>query len=717
MSTITSPQKRATALRRLGLAAVVLVPLAFAGLFVGALGQSDTALDRIPAAIVNEDKLITTTDADGEEQNVFAGRQLVTELTGADGFDWTITNAEDAQALLDSGAVYAVLTVPSDFSESILSLSGDDPEKADISIATDDAHSYLTGSVAQVVGQTMTDTFGREITKQYLAGLYDGMGQLGSALGEAADGADQLADGASKLSGGLTQYTDGVGDLADGASELSTGVDQYTDGVEGLAGGASQLANGVGQYTGGVDALSSGLASLNAGASGLTALNDGITTYTGGVSSFSGGVSSLNAGAQGLTDLSGTITQYTGGVTEVTGGMNALAAEIEAALPPERAAEFTTQLAALQSLSDSGPALSDNAGNLVDLQSAIADLDTGAQGLSAGGQALAGNASAAISGIQSGISASASGANALSSKSSEVASGAAGVAGGANGLAAGSPRIASGVSELADGAGQLATRGNEVVSGASELASGAGDLATGLQEGADQVPVTDAATQARTVDAVVEPVGVEVTTANAVTDVGQGVATFFVPLGLWIGALAVFLVLRPVSRRALTSTARNGRLVAASIARAGAVTAAQAVLLVALLHGSLGVSWSLLPATFAFALVTALAFTAFHYLLTIGLGRGGLVVSLFLLAVQVTSTGGIYPIELLSTPFQIVSPFLPLTWAVNGMQGIIAGGAVGSVVSSALILVAFGVGSVILAMVAIRRTRRADLLGLVPATA
>ena len=112
----------------------------------------------------------------------------------------------------------------------------------------------------------------------------------------------------------------------------------------------------------------------------------------------------------------------------------------------------------------------------------------------------------------------------------------------------------------------------------------------------------------------------------------------------------------------------------------------------------------------------AFAFTAFHYLLTIGLGRAGLVVSLFVLAVQVTSTGGIYPIQLLSTPFQLVSPLLPLTYAVNGMQGILSGGDPGAVVASALTLLAFGAGSTILALFAIRRTRRATALGLVPST-
>ena len=208
--------------------------------------------------------------------------------------------------------------------------------------------------------------------------------------------------------------------------------------------------------------------------------------------------------------------------------------------------------------------------------------------------------------------------------------------------------------------------------------------------------------------------GLTVSTDNAVSEVGQLVATFFIPLGLWLGALAVFLVLRPVTRRALSSTARNGRLVASAIGKASLITGAQAVLLVALLHGALGVAWNLLPATLGFAVLTALAFTAFHYLLTIGLGRGGLVVSLFLLAVQVTSTGGVYPIELLSTPFQLVSPFLPLTYAVEGIQGILAGANPGSVVAAAAILLAFGVGSTVLALVAIRRTRRAGAIGLVP---
>ena len=551
------------------LGAVVLVPLAFTGLFVAALSQSETALDRIPAAIVNEDSLITTTNADGTQTNVFAGRQLLTELTGSDaeGFEWTITNAEAAEAALAAGEVYAILTVPSNFSSSLMSIATESPEKADITIRTDDAHSYLTGAVAQAVGQGMVNTFGNEITAQYIGGIYASLGDVGTALTAAADGATQLSDGAREFSTGLSTYTRGV-------RSLSTGLQQ-----------------------------------LNSGAGELSGLSAGVSSYTAGVSDLSAGLTGLNAGLQANPGIS------------------------------------AAEKAALQGIVD------------------------GLASASASGASLSGSTYTALGGIQSGIS------------------------------------------QSAGGAAQLANGGYALVGGASDLADGASELATGLTSGAAQVPAFDAEQSAASADVAADPVTLSVSTDNPVTDVGQAVATFFVPLGLWIGALAVFLVLRPVTRRALASTANNSRLVFSTLLRAAAVTAAQAVLLVALLHLSLGVSWASLPATLGFALLTAFAFTAFHYLLTVALGRVGLVVSLFVVAVQITSTGGLYPIELLSTPFQAISPLLPLTYGVSGMQAIISGGSTSDATTAAVALLGFAVVSVALGVLAMGRSRRADSLG------
>ena len=573
--------------RRGALGAVVLIPLAFAGLFVGALSQSDSALENIPAAIVNEDTLITSTADDGTESTVYAGRLLVSELTSGDteGFDWKITNADDAEEALANGEVYAILTVPSNFSKSIMSVSGDNPVQADISIRTDDAHSYLGGAVAETVGSTMVSTFGNVITSNYIAGLFGGFGDVGEALQTAADGAGELAGGAETA--------------ASGASDLSTGVDAYTKGVDGVA---------------------SGLGSLASNTSRLPQLASGVKSYTGGVSTLATNLAAVTAGLQ----ADPTNPQLLGALAAISSNLTTAA--------------------------NGGAALASGTAGLPALTSGIAQLSSGAQQLSGG-----------------------------------------------------SAQLRSGVSELAGGIG--------------ELAEGAGALADGLSEGASQVPSFDEDTTKASSEVAADPVALSVTTDNAVTDVGQGIATFFIPLGLWIGALAVFLVLVPATGRVLASTASNGRVVFSALARAGVVTAVQALLLVALLHLALGVSWALLPATLGFALLMALAFTAFHYVLTIAFGRAGLVVSLFLLAIQITSSGSIYPIELLAAPFQAISPFLPLSYGVSGMHGIISGGNPASVVLASAVLLVFGAASVAVAMVAVKRRRRATSLRLIPITA
>jgi putative membrane protein len=562
--------------RYAALTAVVLVPLAFAGLFIGAVSQVTHSINDIPAAIVNNDQVATQTGADGKASQVLAGRELVTELTGkkSAGFKWTITNSKDAKADLAKGTVYAILTVPKNFSKSIVSLGGTSPIQANLNITTDDSHNYLTGSVAQVVGSTLSNEFGQAVTKQYIAGLYSGIGGFGNSLATAASGATQLSTGASGLSSGISAYTAGAAQVPSGLRQLQAGIETAKVSVESKA----------------------------------------IAPYTSAVSGTSSRLSSDVA---------------------------ALAADPS---NPILLQAVQTDSATLSAVAAGGPSVANGVGTAFDT---------------------------------------------LASKTGSFARQTAG----------------------------LATGGAQLTSGAQSLASGATSLASGLNSGASKAPSYTSAQIAKTADVASNPVGVSVDRKHEVSSPAQIIATLFVPLGLWIGSLAVFLVLRPLTRRTLSSTAGNARLVLSTIARASVVTAAQALLLVLLLHTAVGVSWTLLPATILFSLVTAIAFTAFHYLLTIGLGRGGLVVSIFLLAVQITSTGGLYPIQLLAKPFQFISPFLPLTYGVRGMEAIIANSGVGTAIGAAVALVAFGAGSLLIALIAVRRVRRARALGLVPATA
>ncbi|WP_127793779.1 YhgE/Pip domain-containing protein [Agromyces sp. LHK192] len=654
------------------LATVLVVPLAVAGLFSGALGGAADRIDAIPAVVVNDDEMVTTTTPDGEEQMVLAGRLLVTELTGdgETGFDWSITNDEDAAERLASGEAYAVLTIPSDFSASITSMSGTDPERAGLTIRTDDAHGYLAGSVAQSVGTAMSAAFGQEITAQYLEGFYANLAGLGGSLGDAADGAAELSSGAGTLAGGVGQLSDGLAQASSGATDASAGAGEYAAGADEYAAGVSQYASGVTSYTEGVDGIASGLGGLSSGAKGLDEISAAWDRYTGGIS-------------QGVTEVDG----YLGPASDWLNGF----------------------VAANPDLVERFPELATAAETVTGVRSEL-------QQLSTGGQALAGESRAAIDGIQGGIDGLASGAAQLSGGSAQLRDGASGLASGADQLATGADALAGGVGELASGLGQLSTGASEAASGATQLSDGATQLADGLAQGADGASALTDLDAERTADVVSNPVGVDAERDNEISSIAAVIGMLFVPIGLWLGALALFLVFPPLSREALRSTASTPGLVGRTLARAAVVGLVQAVAVVLLLHTALGVTWAVLPQTLAFAALLALVFTALHAFLTTWLGRMGVVVSLVLVALQLTATGGLYPIELVSGPFQAISPLLPLTWAVQGMQAIVAGASGGVVAGAAAVLALFGAGSVALTMLVVARRRGIRSTGLAAAT-
>ncbi len=607
-----TPRQRRWALG-IALAVILMVPLAVAGLVAGALATADQRIDAIPAIIVNNDTMVTTKQADGTEQQVLAGRQLVTELTSPDapGFAWSISNSEDAAEALAEGRAYAVLTVPEDFSASITSLAGPEPTKANLSLRTDDAHAFLAGSAAQAVGTAMAGAFGREITTRYLTSFYEELGLVGASLTTAAEGAAELSTGVGSLASGLDAVATGASSTASGASELLTGVARYTDGVE---------------------SLGAGLTRLSSGASQLAPLRTGLPRYASGVQGAADGFRSLNQALQANptnADLVPSLNEFQAG---------------------------------LDQLADQGSGLAP--------------------------------AASGIGRVVEGVAAAAEGAGRLSAQ-------AGGITSGAQGLATGTAAVSSGVASSAAGADQL-------VGGATELASG-------LEAGATQASAFGDRDAAATAGVVAEPVGITPTRNHALDSISPVIGMVFVPVGLWIGALAMFLLIRPVSRMALNSTASNGRLVLRGLGQGAAVAVVQAVSVVALLHAALGVRWDLLPATLPFSILIALVFMVVHHVLTAAFGRFGIIVSLVLLALQLTSSGGPFPLQMVAEPYQAVSSFLPLTWAVRGMQALVSGAGGPDVWASVTALSLFGLVGLAVSFWLVARLRRVRPPALLPA--
>ena len=74
---------------------------------------------------------------------------------------------------------------------------------------------------------------------------------------------------------------------------------------------------------------------------------------------------------------------------------------------------------------------------------------------------------------------------------------------------------------------------------------------------------------------------------------------------------------------------------------------------------------------------------AFNAVFGVAVGR---VLTLAFLMLQLVSAGGIYPVETTAKPFQIIHPFDPMTYAVNGLRQLTVGGIDGRLWTAVLVL-------------------------------
>jgi putative membrane protein len=271
----------------LTLVGVILLPVLVGGLLVVALYNPTERLDRMSAAIVNEDAPV---QLDGK--TVPLGRQLTAGLVkGSDtvpsNLDWTISNADDAAAGLADGTYTAVITIPKDFSAAATSVSdGATATQATIKVQTAPGALVVDDAITSTITQTAASVFGQALSKNYLENVFVGFGTLGSKLGDAADGAAKLATGAHSAAEGASQLPSGATSLASGANALAGGLDTIAGKTRDAASGAGQLAGGMRQLSGTLSAsgqLGSAAATATKNANAATAQATALATSVGGL--------------------------------------------------------------------------------------------------------------------------------------------------------------------------------------------------------------------------------------------------------------------------------------------------------------------------------------------------------------------------------------------------------------------------------------------------
>jgi len=182
---------------------------------------------------------------------------------------------------------------------------------------------------------------------------------------------------------------------------------------------------------------------------------------------------------------------------------------------------------------------------------------------------------------------------------------------------------------------------------------------------------------------IASPVNVDRQPIYEVAAFGVGMTPFYLTLSLWVGALLACVLVHTNAERKYLRKDENGKYDESDFTRGQAFFGRFATLaLVGLAQATL-VVLSLIffvqiepahPFMLMFAAwVVSLVFMLIIYSLVITLDSAGKALAVLLLVIQVSGSGGAYPLPLLPEWFQNVSPWLPATYAIDAFRSAIAG--------------------------------------------
>ncbi|WP_020495158.1 YhgE/Pip family protein [Sciscionella marina] len=283
-------------------------------------------------------------------------------------------------------------------------------------------------------------------------------------------------------------------------------------------------------------------------------------------------------------------------------------------------------------------------------------------------------------------------------------------------LSAAAPGIAKPVSDGATSAGRLvgpagqardsakgaADATSKLVGSSTQLRNDAGSLAgsaSQIQQQLTTSPVGEAGKNPA------DPVNVSSDGVAKASSYTAGLAPFFLALAMWVGAFALFLLLRPLSSRALAARASVWRTAVGGWLPAAAFAVVQAIVVYVTVVFAIGIKPSQPILAAVFLIVVGLSFTALLHGLGALFGSVGRIIGLALLVLQLFTSGGAYPAQTLPGVLQGLNTVLPMGYATDGIRQLCYGGTLTATAIDAGVLVLWGILGLALGMVAARHKR------------
>lgn len=628
----------------ISMAVISFIPILYSGFFLGSIWDPYGQTKNLPVAFVNEDK---GASLNGKSLNV--GESIEKKLKDNHDLGWEFVSKQQADEGVNSGHFYAVVTIPSDFSQKVASITESEPQQAVINFTTTPAKNYIGSLVSNQAAAKVKSSVSEQITQAYAKGILENLDKLGIGLDTAANGASTLHDGLGRLQSGTQTYVGGVKQLAVNQQSLTGGLVQLSDGSRKLQAGLGQLSNNLPTE------------------SQLSQLSDGMKQLQSGINQLNASVSNPSPALVAQQNKVETTAQTLVQTIQDSRSDLLTAGDTLRTLDTQAAASGS------ESTTISLPQISNISRAFTKTQTIIAQMGTLREDL----QALKQQLSAQQTQLQAVVSTLNNGVNQLTPNAITAFNGYNSVRFANNQLLAGSASLTNGLNEaksgsqkLANGASLLESRSGALIDGTSQLTNGADTLANKLADASSRIKIQP--TGATTQQQIANPVKSEMTEKGNVPNYGYALSPYVLSLSLFVGAI-VLNVIYPI-RKTFSEQESAIRWWLSKASVAGVAAFMQATILMLVMVFFLGLTPEH-PAHFIGAIyLTSFAYMSIVSLLVIVLDNPGRFLAMVLLVLQLGSSEGTFPIQTANGFFQAINPLVPMTYSIRALRQAISGG-------------------------------------------
>ncbi|MGL5347210.1 MAG: YhgE/Pip family protein [Peptostreptococcaceae bacterium] len=524
-------------------------------------------------------------------------------------------------------------------------------------------------------------------------GLQDGANKLNAGIQTSKDGANQLYSGLQSSKDGANQLYSGLQTSKDGSNQLYSGIKTSKDGIDSINGNMGTLVDGSNKINTGLGSLSSGASQLSKGADNLSS---GANNVYGGIVQLRNELNGVLAllpedqkqkYSQTINQLSGSLDQLVAGSKQVADGAANISSK--SSQLSDGASNLATNMGSinkgLNQVAGGINQVSQGQGKLLDGSKALAQgqeqLLNGSKALAQGQDQLLNGSKALVQGQDQLLNGSkalvqgqdqlSTGVETMTGKMKEFNSGVKKVATGSESLTNGLSKLDDGAKSISSGSGQLAAGSKDLTSGLSKLNNGTSEMANSLKDASDKTSDVKTAND-KNYKMFASPVDYKVEKVNPVPNYGTGFAPYFLSLGLFVGALILTIIFD-----LKTPIDKPKTIISTFISKLGIIVIVgtiQALIADALLIYGLGLDVKNTVYFVMLSILTSITFLTLIQMLVTWMGDVGRFVAIVILILQLTTSAGTFPLELIPDQLKAFNNLLPMTYSIKGFKAVISSG-------------------------------------------